>query len=101
MAIWKPALPESDHVVEWRTKREENTVAGVEPQSCTAVYNADGYLDLWIKNQPINAPSEVATEGITDYTKISMTVPYQGSMVRRYLLASLAQYVHNHGFYCC
>jgi len=70
---------ESDHVIEWRTKREENTVAGVEPQSCVAYYNEDGYLDLWIKTQPTNAPSELNSAGLADYAKITLNVPYQGA----------------------
>jgi CO/xanthine dehydrogenase Mo-binding subunit len=70
---------EADKVIEWRVKREENTVGGVEPQSCIAYYTPEGYLDLYIKSQPINSPTEMANLGMVDYVKVRTFVPYQGA----------------------
>jgi CO/xanthine dehydrogenase Mo-binding subunit len=58
--------------------KSENYPAATEPQTCVAKYiPEEGYLELWIKHQPIDANSQIASRGIADYVKIKLNIPYQ------------------------
>jgi xanthine dehydrogenase molybdenum-binding subunit len=77
---------EADKVVEYTITRARNTPAGVEPIACVAQWRGD-FLDLWVHHQDL--PMSVLTTGntvrkkprlpMTDWTKITLTMPYQGS----------------------
>ncbi|MBP1624866.1 MAG: aldehyde oxidase and xanthine dehydrogenase molybdopterin binding protein [Acidobacteria bacterium] len=77
---------EADKVIEYTITRARNTTAGVEPIVCVAQWRGD-FLDLWIHHQDL--PFGVLTTSnsirgknqppIADWTKITVTMPYQGS----------------------
>jgi CO/xanthine dehydrogenase Mo-binding subunit len=77
---------EADKIVEYTVTRARNTTAGVEPAVCVAQWRGD-FLDLWVHHQDIpqgaltepNSLREKTQPAIADWTKITVTMPYQGS----------------------
>jgi CO/xanthine dehydrogenase Mo-binding subunit len=77
---------EADKIIEYTVTRARNSTAGVEAIACVAQWR-DEFLDLWIHHQDI--PQSVLTSSATyrdapqppiaDWTKITVTMPYQGS----------------------
>jgi CO/xanthine dehydrogenase Mo-binding subunit len=77
---------EAEKIVEYKITRARNTPAGVEPMVCVAQWRGD-FLDLWVHHQDttqtnITAPNtnrEKHQLPIADWTKITLTMPYQGA----------------------
>ena len=77
---------EADKVIEYTITRARNTPAGVEPIVCVAQWRGD-FLDLWVHHQDLpqaivttrNTIREKKREPLADWTKITVTMPYQGS----------------------
>jgi CO/xanthine dehydrogenase Mo-binding subunit len=77
---------EADKVIEYTITRARNTPAGVEPIVCVAQWRGD-FLDLWVHHQDLpqsvltstNTVREKPQPPIADWTKITVTMPYQGS----------------------
>ncbi|NLT66548.1 MAG: molybdopterin-dependent oxidoreductase [Acidobacteria bacterium] len=81
------AFAEADRVIEYKITREVNSSAGVEPAVCIAQWRGD-FLDLWVHHQdipqwflisPVTA-REKAIPPLAEWSKITVTMPYQGSM---------------------
>ena len=87
---------EADKVIEYTVTRARNSTAGVEAIACVAQWR-DEFLDLWIHHQDI--PQSVLTSSATyrdapqppiaDWTKITVTMPYQGSWYGGFFMACL------------
>jgi CO/xanthine dehydrogenase Mo-binding subunit len=89
----KKGFAEADKVIEYTIKRAWNTPAGVEALSCVAQWQGD-FLDLWVHHQVspqgnLSASTRKQTSGITtgpaarpftDWSKITLTFPFQGSL---------------------
>lgn len=98
-------LAQADKVIEYRIERAVNTVAGTEAMVCVAQWRGD-FLDIWVHTQhnmhaslsSVNYPSvpfenygrmygrpveeregDIPVPAFTDWTKISLTYPYQGA----------------------
>jgi len=77
---------EADKVMEYTITRARNTPAGVEPIVCVAQWRGD-FLDLWVHHQDLpltmlttdNTVREKRRPPVADWTKITVTLPYQGS----------------------
>jgi CO/xanthine dehydrogenase Mo-binding subunit len=77
---------QADKVIEYTVTRARNTPAGVEPVVCVAQWRGD-FLDLWVHHQDLpqgiltspNTIREKPQPPIADWTKITVTMPYQGS----------------------
>jgi CO/xanthine dehydrogenase Mo-binding subunit len=77
---------EADKVMEYTITRARNTPAGVEPIVCVAQWRGD-FLDLWVHHQDLpqsvlttrNTVREKPREPVAEWTKITVTMPYQGS----------------------
>jgi CO/xanthine dehydrogenase Mo-binding subunit len=77
---------EADKVMEYTITRARNTPAGVEPIVCVAQWRGD-FLDLWVHHQDLplnmltteNTVREKRRPPVADWTKITVTMPYQGS----------------------
>ncbi len=82
---------EADKVLEYTIKRAPNTTAGVEAIVCVAHWRGE-FLDIWVHHQGIlqsNLSSINNARGIagkrkpnpalTHWSKITLTMPYQGS----------------------
>jgi xanthine dehydrogenase molybdenum-binding subunit len=77
---------EAEKIIEYKITRERNTPAGVEPMACVAQWRGD-FLDLWVHHQDttqsnITAPNtnrEKPLPPIADWSKITLTMPYQGA----------------------
>ncbi|MFC1840269.1 xanthine dehydrogenase family protein molybdopterin-binding subunit [Thermodesulfobacteriota bacterium] len=77
---------EADKVMEYTITRARNTTAGVEPMVCVAQWRGD-FLDIWVHHQdlPLNVlttPNNVREKPqspIAEWSKITVTMPYQGS----------------------
>ncbi len=77
---------EAEKIIEYKFKRARNTPAGVEPMVCVAQWRGD-FLDLWVHHQDTtlsnltapNANREKHLDPIADWTKITLTMPYQGA----------------------
>jgi xanthine dehydrogenase molybdenum-binding subunit len=77
---------EADKIVEYTVTRARNTTAGVEPAVCVAQWRGE-FLDLWVHHQDIpqgalTEPNTIrgkALPPVADWTKITVTMPYQGS----------------------
>jgi xanthine dehydrogenase molybdenum-binding subunit len=77
---------ESDKIIEYTITRARNTPAGVEAIACVAQWRGD-FLDLWVRHQDLpqgvltvpNTIREKPQPAIAEWTKISVTMPYQGS----------------------
>ena len=77
---------EADKIMEYTITRERNTTAGVEPMVCVTQWR-DDFLDIWVHHQdlPLNVlttPNNVREKPqppIADWSKITVTMPYQGS----------------------
>jgi CO/xanthine dehydrogenase Mo-binding subunit len=88
----KTGFVEADKVIEYTIKKDWNTPAGVEALSCVAQWR-DDFLDLWVHHQvspqgnlsalvPCWTTGETlgnAARPFTDWSKIAVTLPYQGS----------------------
>ena len=84
---------EADSVIEYTIEKAWNTVAGVEALSCVAQWKED-FLDLWVHHQVspqgnLSASYNRWTSGytlgeaaqpLTEWSKIRLTFPYQGSV---------------------
>ena len=78
---------EADRIIEYKFRREFNSVAGVEPAVCVAQWRGD-FLDLWVHHQDIPhwflvnkfSEEESAYPALAEWSKITATMPYQGSM---------------------
>ncbi len=78
---------EADRIIEYKISREMNSPAGVEPAVCVAQWRGD-FLDLWIHHQDIpqwflvspNDTREKTVPPLAEWSKITVTMPYQGSM---------------------
>ena len=91
----KKGFAEADKIIEYTINKAWNTPAGVEALSCVAQWQGD-FLDLWVHHQvnpqgnlsgyrPGNAMVSGQTQGnagrpFTDWSKIKVTFPYQGSL---------------------
>ncbi len=77
---------EADRVIDYTITRSRNTPAGVEPMACVAQWRGE-FLDLWVHHQDLpqaaltaaNAVREKPRPPLADWTKITVTMPYQGS----------------------
>ncbi|MDM7998103.1 MAG: molybdopterin-dependent oxidoreductase [Acidobacteriota bacterium] len=77
---------EADKVIEYTITRARNTPAGVEPIVCVAQWRGD-FLDLWVHHQDLphatvttaNTVREKPRAPLAEWTKITVTMPYQGS----------------------
>jgi CO/xanthine dehydrogenase Mo-binding subunit len=77
---------EADKVIEYKITRARNTPAGVEPIVCVAQWRGD-FLDLWVHHQDLphaaltstNTVREQRRAPLAEWTKITITMPYQGS----------------------
>ena len=77
---------EADKILEYTITRPKNTPAGVEAIACVAQWRGD-FLDLWVRHQdrPIttvtteNKIREKPREPMTSWSKVSLTMPYQGA----------------------
>jgi xanthine dehydrogenase molybdenum-binding subunit len=77
---------EADKVIEYTISRGRNTPAGVEAIACVAQWRGD-FLDLWVRHQDLpqgvltvpNTIREKPQPAIAEWTKIAVTMPYQGS----------------------
>jgi CO/xanthine dehydrogenase Mo-binding subunit len=91
----KKGFAEADKVIEYTIKKAWNSPAGVEALSCVAQWQGD-FLNLWVHHQ-VNPQGNLSgssrrslgTSGIssgraaqpfTDWSKITVTFPYQGSL---------------------
>jgi CO/xanthine dehydrogenase Mo-binding subunit len=78
---------EADRIIEYKIWRGMNSTGGVEPPVCIAQWRGD-FLDLWVHHQDIPQWFVVNSfEGeerlgppLADWSKITVTLPYQGSM---------------------
>ena len=76
---------EADKVLEYTITRARNTPAGVEPLVCVAQWRGD-FLDLWVHHMDLplmtvatpNAIREKPRPPLAEWTKITLTMPYQG-----------------------
>ncbi|MBN2320247.1 MAG: xanthine dehydrogenase family protein molybdopterin-binding subunit [Acidobacteria bacterium] len=77
---------EADKVIEYTITRARNTPAGVEAIVCVAQWR-DDFLDLWVHHQDLpiasvtnpNTVREKHRAPLAEWTKITLTMPYQGS----------------------
>jgi CO/xanthine dehydrogenase Mo-binding subunit len=77
---------EADKIIEYTITRARNTTAGVEPIVCVAQWR-DDFLDLWVHHQDLplsllttpTAVREKPQPPVAEWTKITVTMPYQGS----------------------
>jgi CO/xanthine dehydrogenase Mo-binding subunit len=77
---------DAEKILEYKITRARNTPAGVEPMVCVAQWRGD-FLDLWVHHQDttqtnLTAPNlnrEKSLPAIAEWTKISLTMPYQGA----------------------
>src|SRR5512146_3182177 len=82
---------EADKVLEYTIKRAPNTTAGVEAIVCVAHWRGE-FLDIWVHHQGILqsnlsstnnargiAGKRKANPALTHWSKITLTMPYQGS----------------------
>ena len=77
---------EADKIMEYTITRARNTTAGVEPMVCVTQWRGD-FLDIWVHHQdlPLNVlttPNNVREKPqppIAEWSKITVTMPYQGS----------------------
>ena len=77
---------EADKVLEYTITRARNTPAGVEPIVCVAQWRGD-FLDLWVHHQDLpqaaiinsNNVREKPRGPLAEWTKITVTMPYQGA----------------------
>jgi xanthine dehydrogenase molybdenum-binding subunit len=77
---------DADAIMEYTITRPKNTPAGVEPIVCVAQWRAD-FLDLWVHHQdrPLSAVTTANTvrekprAPLAEWSKISLTMPYQGA----------------------
>jgi CO/xanthine dehydrogenase Mo-binding subunit len=78
---------EADKIIEYKITRGMNSTGGVEPSVCITQWRGD-FLDLWVHHQDIPqwflvSPfegEEGQGEPLADWSKITVTMPYQGSM---------------------
>jgi CO/xanthine dehydrogenase Mo-binding subunit len=78
---------EADKIIEYKIWREVNSTGGVEPPVCIAQWRGD-FLDLWVHHQDIPQwfvvnsfeGEERLGQPLADWSKITVTLPYQGSM---------------------
>lgn len=77
---------DADKIIEYTVTRARNSTAGVEAAACVAQWRGE-FLDLWVHHQDIpqgaltepNSIREKTQPAIADWTRISVTMPYQGS----------------------
>jgi xanthine dehydrogenase molybdenum-binding subunit len=77
---------EADKLIEYTITRARNTPAGVEPIVCVAQWRGD-FLDLWVHHMDLplmtvttpNAIREKPRGPVAEWTKITLTMPYQGA----------------------
>jgi xanthine dehydrogenase molybdenum-binding subunit len=77
---------EADKVIEYTITRARSTPAGVEPIVCIAQWR-DDFLDLWVHHQDrphgtvtnSNNVREKPRAPLAEWSKITVTMPYQGS----------------------
>jgi CO/xanthine dehydrogenase Mo-binding subunit len=77
---------QADKIIEYTMTRARNTTAGVEPIVCVAQWRGD-FLDLWVHHQDLphsvlTTPNTIrgkALPPVAEWTKITVTMPYQGS----------------------
>jgi CO/xanthine dehydrogenase Mo-binding subunit len=87
----KKGFAEADKVIEYTVRRGWNSPAGVEAMACVAQWR-DDFLDLWVHHQANPQGNLSGTEAgyaafstgkaarpLTDWSKITLTFPYQGS----------------------
>jgi xanthine dehydrogenase molybdenum-binding subunit len=87
----KKGFAEADKVLEYTIKRAPNTTAGVEAIAFVANWRGE-FLDVWVHSQSLlhsslSSPGNArgiagrrkANPALTHYSKITYTMPYQGS----------------------
>jgi hypothetical protein len=75
---------EADRIIDYKFRREFNSVAGVEPAVCVAQWRGD-FLDLWVHHQDIPQwflvnkfdKEDSAYPALAEWSKITATMPYQ------------------------